>query len=385
MNPVIEQLSASINVELANRVRALEAAGEKVFKLQTGEPDFNTPTSIIDSAYQAMLSGNTHYCASSGLAELKNVIADKLVRENHIHASAQNILITHGAVHAIYLISQALLSEQDEVIVIAPYWMPYKSCIEMARAKPVIVDSSHCNFAIPIVEIEKNITAKTKAIIINSPNNPSGAIYSKESLLSLAKLCESHQLYVISDEVYEDICFTEAHSSIAALVENNDRIISVFSLSKGYAMTGWRIGYLHANHQLVSLVNKLNQYIVTSICHFNQVAAITALTSPQVTQEKLEMFEVYASRRRFILDYIKGSWLERELMVPEGAFYCLINVAHLTNDTITFTNQLLDKYKVCFTPGEAFGLDDNAYIRMTFATDLPTITQALNILKQLGA
>lgn len=384
MNPKLATLSGSINVELANRVREIETNGDKVLKLQTGEPDFDTPKVIIESAHQAMLSGNTHYCASSGLAGLKTIIAEKLIQQNKISSSEENILVTHGAVHAFYLVSQSILSKQDEVIIISPYWMPYKSCVELAGATTVVINSAFNNFALPLKEIESAIGPRTKAIIVNSPNNPSGAIYSKEELVQLVEICEKHDIYIISDEVYEDICFSGEHHSVASLTLDNDRVISIFSLSKGYAMTGWRIGYVHASNELINIFNKLAQYTVTSICHFTQIAAITALTSAEAATEKQSMKEEYSHRRKAILAHIKGTWLAKSLIVPNGAFYCLINVSKLTNSAIALTNELLVKEKVCFTPGEAFGLVDEPYIRMTFAADLDTIIKALNILIAVG-
>ena len=331
-----------------------------------------------------MLQGSTHYCASSGLAELKHAITNKLDIENNITAKGENILITHGAVHALYLVTQSILAEKDEVIIIAPYWMPYKSCIDMAGAKPIIIDSTENNFSLPLKEIQKSITSKTKAIIINSPNNPSGKIYPKEDLIHLAKLAEQHQIYVISDEVYEDICFTEKHHSISSLSINSDKIISLFSLSKGYAMTGWRIGYIHASESLIRAFNKLGQYTVTSICHFTQIAAITALTNHDVALAKKSMKDEYISRRNFIINRINNTWLQDNLVIPDGAFYCLINVSDLTKSSFNLTNKLLNEKHVCFTPGEAFGLEKTPFIRMTFATDITTISQSLDILISAG-
>lgn len=384
MNPKLATLSGSINVELSNRVREIEANGEKVLKLQTGEPDFETPKVIIESAHQAMKSGSTHYCASSGVSELKEVIAEKLASQNKIASSKENVLVSHGAVHAFYLVSQSILAEKDEVIIISPYWMPYKSCVELAGATPVVIDSSSYHFALPLDAIEQAITSKTKAIIINSPNNPSGVIYDKEALTQLIEMSKKHGIYIISDEVYEDICFSKEHHSVAALADDNERIVSIFSLSKGYAMTGWRIGYIHASTELINTFNKLAQYTVTSICHFTQIAAITALTSSEAANEKQAMKNEYSHRRGAILAHIKGTWLEEKLVVPQGAFYCLIDVSSFTDDSAEFARKLLSEYKVCFTPGEAFGLIDTPHIRMTFATDLNTIIKALDILITVG-
>lgn len=398
MNKSVAAIAESINVELANSIRQLESTGEKITKMQTGDPDFATPEFICLAAQAAMNNGDTHYCASNGQLALRTALKNKLITKNNLTCvDESNILITHGAVHGVYVVMQTLINPQDEVIIISPYWMPYASNIELAGAKPVIVESKMSDGFIPqIAEIIAATTNKTKAIIINSPNNPTGCVYDQSSLQLIADHCVKHDIYLISDEVYEDIIYgsyvgngdkdnhyQRQHISVQTLVPDYKKVVTLFSFSKSYAMTGWRIGYLVANTALIAQMNKLSQYITTSINSFVQAGALAAIENEQSPHALTHMLEIYAKRRAIIKDIIKGTWLEAATVFPEGTFYVFIDISQFELDSMTFVQQLIKHKKVAFTPGIAFGDNCNHYIRMTFASNETAIKCALTHLVTL--
>jgi len=382
MNEILQQVSESINVKLANTIREKESTGVVITKMQTGDPDFATADFICEAAQKAMNNGDTHYCASAGQAKLRAAIKKKLTNRNGIiNVEVDNILITQGAVHGLYLILQTLLNPQDEVIVISPYWMPYHSNILLAGGIPVVVNSELSQDFLPnITDIKRAITAKTKAIIINSPNNPTGCVYSKELLKMIAVLCEEQQIYLISDEVYEDLTYQYEHYSTQALLPGSQYIISIFSFSKSYAMTGWRIGYIYAMQAIIEQANKLTQYVTTSINSFVQAGALAALEHKDAEKNQKKMFAIYTKRRDLIKSLIVGTWLEENAFFPQGAFYLFINIAMFDMDSMTFVSELIEQKQVAFTPGIAFGEQSEHFIRMTFASDEKAIKVAITTL-----
>jgi len=385
MNKKLSKIGQSINVELANTIRKMESQGESITKMQTGDPDFATPKLICEAATNAMMCQQTHYCASNGLIALRRAISDKLSKENNIDASPeQNVMVTHGGVHGLYLALQAIVDYGDEVIIISPYWMPYHSNIMLAGGIPVVVETHfENNFELSLEQIIQKITNQTKAIIINSPNNPTGVVYSANLLKSIAQLCQQHDCYCISDEVYEHIIYQGKHHSLQALCPDYSKIISLFSFSKSFAMTGWRVGYMVAKSEVILNVNKLSQYMITSLSPFIQAGAYTALTDPNVRQEQMRMLTSYQERRTLIIDTIKGTWLEHKTFIPQGAFYIFINIEEFKKPSKSFVAEIIEQYGVSFTPGIAFGQESDHAIRMTFASDLPSINKALSTLIQM--
>ncbi|GAA0815566.1 pyridoxal phosphate-dependent aminotransferase [Colwellia asteriadis] len=384
-NKLLQQVEESINVSLANSIRDIEATGQSIIKMQTGDPDFNTPDFICEASQQAMLSGETHYCASSGVSELKAAITQKLASQNKFTSpKSHHILVTQGAVHGLYLTLQTLLNYGDEVIIIAPYWMPYHSNIILAGAKPVVVKARAENDFIPSLnDIICAITQNTKAIIINSPNNPTGAVYSRDVLQSIGQHCFDKGIYIISDEVYEDLLYEDKHYSMQSILPNNPYIVTLFSFSKSYAMTGWRIGYLYGSKEFVAQANKLTQYITTSINSFVQAGAVSALTHQKSPESKQSILDLFSSRRELIINKISGTWLQHCIVIPKGAFYLFIDISSFSSNSMTFVKQLLEHEHIAFTPGLAFGVESDHCIRMTFASNEVDIIKALDILIRL--
>jgi len=357
--------------------------GASIVKMQTGDPDFRTHPNIIDAAHRAMQNGATRYCDSRGLLELRSALQEKLYLDNKIACSAtSNILVTHGAVHAIGMALRALLNPGDECVIIEPYWRAYEMSVLLAGARPVIVPASPSNgFRLDVAKIAEVITERTKVIVINSPNNPSGVVYDRDSLVELASLAVSNGIYILSDEVYESIVFNPAgHFSLASDPNFFDYIVTVFSFSKTYAMTGWRIGYLVANAEIVDQILKLSQFSVTSLAPFTQMAALTALTDPEVKNYVAEMVGEYDKRNNRIAAAKKGTWLENEMLETSGAFYSLINMGRFGVSSLELAKLFVDKFGISFTPGIAFGDGMDQYFRMCFATSDQHIDSAMKAL-----
>ncbi|MFT5755351.1 MAG: aspartate aminotransferase [Alteromonadaceae bacterium] len=382
MNERLQLMSESINVKLSDRIREMAEKGKVITRVQTGDPDFDTPAFICNAASKSMTEGNTHYCASNGQTKLRLAISEKLKLKNKFTPkSSQDILVTHGAVHGVYLALQAIINPGDEVVLISPYWMPYHSCVTLTGGTPVIVTTTISNgFNIEIEKLTAAVTNKTKAIIINSPNNPTGCVYSKKTLRLIGELSIKHDLYVISDEVYEDLLYQQKHYSIQSIFKDYNKIISIFSFSKSYAMTGWRIGYMHASEAIILQANKLSQYITTSINSFVQSGAIAALVDPKATIELSKMQNAFIQRRTMIIEMIQDTWLESSIFIPQGAFYLFIDISRFSLDSMSFVEKLIIDHQVAFTPGIAFGKENEGFIRMTFACDEKSIKKALTVL-----
>ena len=321
MSENLSRIQQSFSVAFADFIRGREAAGRKILKMQTGDPDFATHPGIVRAAHEAMLRGETKYCDSRGLLALREAVSEKLLRENGIRASAkENILITHGAVHGIGLALRALVNPGDEVIISEPYWRSYESNVVLAGGQPILVPTlKEEGFQLKASRILERLTSKTKAIVINSPNNPSGAVYSEAELRKLAKAAREHGVYLICDEVYEALVFEGRHYSPASDPAVFDWIVSAYSFSKTHAMTGWRVGYLVANAELIDELLKLSQFSVTSLAPYAQQAAIAALRDPAAQAYSREMVAEYAKRRDLIVRLIRGSWLEEAMTIPQGA------------------------------------------------------------------
>ncbi|PAY01277.1 hypothetical protein CKO50_11165 [Pseudoalteromonas sp. HM-SA03] len=382
MNNLLSLMGESTNIALANRVREMIADGKPVLQLQTGDPDFATPQPIVQTLIKALHDGNTHYCASSGLAQLKSAVAMKLIEKNKFkQAHSTNVSITHGAVQAIQLSLASIINPGDEVVLIAPFWLAYQSDALLAGAKVKILKTQMSAGFIPdLTELASLLSTKTKAIIINSPNNPTGAMYPVPLLKELAEICRKRDIYIISDEVYEDIIFNTTHTSIQAVAPDYQKIISVFSFSKSYAMTGWRVGYLYSNAEIAKQVNKLLQFQSTCLNPASQLAAVCALQDPQVAKLQTEQVDTYAHRRAKILDKIQGTWLEKSTSISQGTFYIWVNISRFNLSAIEFCELLLEQHKLSLTPGNAFGENYHDFIRFTFSTNLSDIMTALDIL-----
>lgn len=376
------RIKQSYSVAFADFVRTQEAAGKKIVKMQTGDPDFATHNKVVTEAIKNLKAGNTKYCDSRGLMPLRLALAQKLAKENNIHVSADDsILITNGAIHGVNIAIKALINEGDECIILEPYWRAYEANVIVAGGVPVILKTLDNLFQLDASQILNRLTPATKLIIINTPNNPSGAIYDKNELLKLAKGAAAKGVYILSDEVYETITFNgKEHYSMASDPSVFGYVISVYSFSKTHAMTGWRIGYIVASKTLIDEFLKLSQFSITSLAPFNQMAALAALSEAEVRQYSESMRAEYESRKNHIIQKIRGTWLEKAMTVPEGTFYILIDISAFNSTSLVISKNLVEVAGVSFTPGIAFGDNMDNFLRMCFATSLKNIDLAIDAL-----
>lgn len=383
------QLEPSLTLEITAKAKALKDRGEDVISFSAGEPDFNTPDNIIDAAIEAMKKGLTKYTPASGIVQLKEAICKKLSDDNNLNYNPSQVIISTGAKQCLSNLFQAILNPGDEVIIPVPYWVSYPELIKLYGGVPVFVNTkADNNFKYEINELEKVVNNRTKAILINSPNNPTGTVFGYEDLKSIAEFAKRHDLLIISDEIYEKLIYDEEkHISIASISEDAyNRTIIINGLSKTYSMTGWRIGYAAGPQELIKIMSSIQSHTTsnpTSVC---QYAAVEAITGPQ---DKINyMIEQFKLRRNYMaekINSIKGVCCIK----PKGAFYVMVNIKDLLNksidgeyigDSLNLANLLLEKYLVAVIPGVAFG-DDN-YIRLSYATSMENIERGLNRLEE---
>lgn len=380
-----EDISPSITLAITAKAKELKESGVDVISFGAGEPDFNTPSNIIEAAYKAMKEGKTKYTATSGIKELKEEICKKFLRDNGLDYDLDQIIVCTGAKQCLADAFMAILNEGDEVIIPTPYWVSYPELVKIAGGVPVFMKGSIENhFKYEIEKLENIVTSKTKAIIINSPNNPTGTIYNKEELLELAKFAENHNLIIIADEIYEKLIYDgEEHISIASLTDyayNNTIVIN--GLSKAAAMTGWRIGYAAANKEIIKLMTSIQSHMTSNTNSITQYAAIEALSNTEDSLNK--MVKEFDNRRKYMinrLDSIKGI----NYILPKGAFYIMVNVSGVygksineekITDSLSFSKELLKEENVAVIPGIGFGLDD--YIRLSYATSMENIENGID-------
>lgn len=355
-----------------------------IIGLHVGEPDFPTPEHIVEAGTRALHEGYTHYTHGAGLLQLREEISRRLLEENGIEANARTeITVTAGGYGAIFAAIQATINPGDEVIVLQPSWPSYVGVIQLAEGVPVPVSLRGPDFEPRSVDLIHRITDKTKMIIVNSPNNPTGAMYSRDCFLELAELAKQHGLLVLSDEVYEKLAFDEnRHFSIASKPEFKDCSITVNSFSKTYAMTGWRIGYAVANETITNGIRKMHGYMVSCAPAPAQKAALEALSGPQDCVR--EMVEEYSRRRDLIvrgLNEIDGF----HCTPPRGTFYAFPNVSELGLPSARIADELLEQAKLAAIPGSAFGEAGEGHLRLSFATSQRNIQEALERMKNWRA
>ncbi|GFR35286.1 pyridoxal phosphate-dependent aminotransferase [Thermobrachium celere] len=378
-------ITPSTTLAITAKAKKMKSEGINVISFGAGEPDFDTPQFVKDAAFDAINKGLTRYTPASGIIELKEAICMKLKEENNLEYSPAEIVISNGAKHSIYNALMAICNPGDEVIIPVPYWVSYPELVKLVDAVPVYINTSEDNqFKIKIHELEEKITSKTKAIILNSPSNPTGAVYTKEELEKIAEIAVKHDLIVISDEIYEKLIYDEyKHISIASLNDEiKNRTIVINGMSKAYAMTGWRIGYTASNKEIASLMANIQSHATSNPNTIAQYASVAALKGDQEVIEKMR--KEFELRRNYMVDKI-NSIEGLSCVKPIGAFYVMINISKLIgksfngniiNSSLEFANVLLDEEKVAVIPGDAFG-DDN-YIRLSFATSLEQIKEGLN-------
>lgn len=383
----VNNLSESATLAMAAKSRELKAQGVDIISLSLGEPDFDTPDFIKDAANEAIKNNFTHYPPVNGYQDVREAISLKFKRDNNLDYPAENILISTGAKQSLMNVFLSLVNPGEEVLLPAPYWVSYSAMAEFAEAKQVIIETSiDSDFKITPEQLQANITANSKLIVFSSPCNPSGSVYLQEELEALADVIAAHKnLYVISDEIYEHINFTGKHASIGTIAKIKDRVITVNGLAKGFAMTGWRLGYIGAPEWIIKAASKVQGQFTSGANTIAQKAAKTAvLADPSVTYE---MRDIFLRRRDLILkelNTIEGL----KLNVPQGAFYVFPNVSSYfgksspsgkINNASDLCIYLLSEAKVALVTGDAFG-NPNC-IRISYATSDETLIKACHRIK----
>ena len=383
----INSLPVSQTLAMAAKARELKNAGKDIISLSLGEPDFNTPDFIKDAAIEAIHQNYNSYTPVDGYAELKEAISIKFKRDNKINYTPNQIVVSTGAKQSIANVAQVLLNPDDEVILPSPYWVSYAAIATLCEAKFIEIPSSiDTDFKITPAQLEAAITPKTKMIFFNSPNNPSGSIYSEEEYRALAKVLEKHpQIFILSDEIYEHINYGSTLFSFAAIENMYDRTITVNGLAKAFAMTGWRIGYIGAPEWIAKACTKLQGQITSGTNCIAQRAAITAVTA---NPEKINyMVDEFKSRRDLVLDLL-GKINGFQLNVPEGAFYVFPDISAFFGATLKgvkinnandFSMFLLEEANVASVTGDAFGAPN--CIRLSYAASELQLREAIKRIK----
>jgi len=371
----IGHVTPSMTLAIDAKAKAMKRDGIDICSFSAGEPDFDTPQHIKNAAIVALNAGKTRYGPAAGEPGLREAIAHKLQNDNQLDYKAENIVVTNGGKHSLFNIFLALLDESDEVIIPAPFWVSYPEMVKLATGTPVIVHTTpEARYKITPEQLRQAITPRTRILIMNSPSNPTGMVYSPDELRAIAAIVIEHDLIVVSDEIYERLLYdgTEQMSIGAVSQEMFDRTIISNGFAKGYSMTGWRIGYVAGPLDLIKAVTTLQSQSTSNVCTFAQYGAIAALEGSQDCVQ--EMLTAFTARRQGIYDLINGiSGLS--CLKPDGAFYMFINISKTGLGSLEFCDKLLTDYQVAVIPGIAFGADD--HIRASYATDMTTIERGM--------
>ena len=373
----IQTLSSSMTIAITTLALELKAEGKDILSFSAGEPDFDTPVAVKDSAKQALDEGKTKYTAIPGTPELLKAVAGKLKRDNNLEYATNMIQTNNGAKHSLFNLFQALIDDGDEVIIPAPYWVTYPEVVKYSGGVSVIIETDDsCGFKITPKQLKDAITPKTKILVLTTPSNPTGAIYSRAELEALGEVLKGTDVLVISDEMYEKLVYGGTKFTATASISDDmfQRTITVNGLSKSAAMTGWRFGYLATPHiELVSVMNKLQSQSTSNINSITQAAAITGLdgTIDEVVEEMRVEFESRCDEALELVNAVDGL----SVVKPNGAFYLFINIKEVSNDSMAFAKGLLAEEGVAIVPGIAFGTE--GYIRFSFATDIETIREGI--------
>ncbi|WP_156289211.1 pyridoxal phosphate-dependent aminotransferase [Oceanobacillus salinisoli] len=381
----VETLTPSSTLAITAKAKELKKQGHDVIGLGAGEPDFNTPDYILEAAMDAMKNGMTKYTPAGGIAELKEAIVNKFKADNQLSYTADEVIVTSGAKHALYTLFQVLLNEGDEVIVPAPYWVSYPEQIKLAGGEPVIVPALEQNeFKLTPEELEKSITPKTKAIIINSPSNPTGMMYSKEELKALGKICLEQNIVIVSDEIYEKLIYTsDEHVPIASLSpELKEQTIVINGVSKSHSMTGWRIGYAAGAKNIIKAMTNLASHSTSNPTSIAQYAALAAYQADESSLN--EMKRAFGERLDTFYELITdipGISCKK----PKGAFYIFPNVKEAVamngfSNADDWVKAILEEEKVALVPGAGFGFPEN--VRLSYALALDDLMEAANRIKR---
>lgn len=387
---IAQEIAPSATVQVGTKVKELSMKGIKVIGFGMGEPDFDTPEHIKEAAVKAIRNGFTKYTPTSGMPELREAICEKLLRDNQLKYSPSQVIVSCGAKQAILNIILVLCDKGDEVLIPSPYWVSYPEQVKMAGAKPVFLKTwDENNFNISVESLENAITPKTKLLIINSPSNPTGTVYCESELRKIVGYAIERGLYVLSDEIYENIIYDGLkHASPASFGEEfMKKVITVNGFSKAYAMTGWRLGYAAGPRSIIEAAVKIQDHVSSNANSIAQKAGLAALNGDQSSVAK--MVEEFNRRRTYIVGRLNAI-PDICCLTPQGAFYAFPNISALYNRTIAgevpknsshLVNILLERAGIAFVPGEPFGSDN--HIRISYATSMEAIEEGMDKLEEI--
>ena len=384
LSQLLANIPPSVTLAVNDKAKSLQRDGKDVIALAGGDPDFDTPPHIVEAAVQAIKNGHTHYPApTKGLPEALEAVADKMARDNGVYVDPRtDVVITPGSKWALYLALAAIVNPGDEVIYLEPVWVSYPPLIRIAGGAPVAVTlPEETNFTVTEALLREKVTPRTKAIMVNSPCNPSGRVLSQDEINAIVRVAIDEDLYVITDEVYEKLVFDDhKHYSLAAQPEMAERTLTTNGLSKGYAMTGWRLGWIVGPPDLVKLAARMHSQTVTSAATFTMVAAAAALNGPQDVVEA--MCCSYQERRDFMvkaLNEIEGI----ECRNTDGAFYLMPRFTNTEKNSVELADALLEEAMIAATPGAAFGASTERHLRFSIATAMSELERAVERLERV--
>lgn len=377
----MENLSPSVTMAITALGRELKAQGRDILSFSAGEPDFDTPEVIKEAAIKAIKDGHTKYTAVEGTTETKQAIINKLKKDHGLNYELGDVVVSNGAKHSLFNLCQLLIEQGDEVIIPAPYWVTYPEQVKFSDGTPVFIETDDStSFKITAEQLKAAITPKTKALILNTPSNPTGGVYTKEELLAIGEVLKGTDILVWSDEMYEKIMYDGKEFTAAASVSEDmfQRTVTINGISKAVAMTGWRYGYIASpKKELVKAMIKLQGQVTSNVNSVTLQAAVTALDGS--ADADIEKMRVQFEKRRNIavesFNNIKGV----TCVVPDGAFYLFVNIKEITDDSLKFAADLLEEKGVAVVPGDAFGI--KGYFRFSFATDLESIEEGIRRIK----
>jgi len=378
MKPLSERVAGvveSATIAISDKAKRMQREGIDVISLSIGEPDFDTPAHIRQACIDAINRGDTHYTPSNGIPELLSAVAEKITKENHFPCKPAEVMITCGAKDAIFDAMAVVINPGDEVIIFDPAWVSYEPCIRMAGGKVVHCPVDEKTFQVDERLLEK-ITQKTKMVVINSPSNPTGAVLDGRAQKLVADACEDHDLYAMSDEIYEKLVYDGAkHISLASIGDMHQRTITINGFSKAYAMTGWRLGYAVAPVPILKEMSKVQQHSVSHPASFSMRAGVEALRGDQACIE--EMRQEFDRRRKYVIGELNA--MGYETAPAQGAFYAFLKV---DGDDVEISSRWLEKGHVAATPGSAFYAP--GWIRLSYATSMEKLREAMERIRKVG-
>lgn len=370
------QIAPSQTLAITAAAKQMSDAGQDIASFGAGEPDLDTPQHIKDACIEALLEGKTKYTPATGIPELKEAIAEKFLNDNGIQYNPTQISINCGAKHSCYNAILACCDPEDEVIIPAPYWTSYPDMVRLAGATPYIVETKKENsWKMTAEEFEDSISGRTKMLILNSPNNPTGAVYTKEEIEAIVEVAESEDILILSDEIYEKLIYNDKkHVSVASVSDAAKALtITVNGFSKVYSMTGWRLGYTAAPLEIAKAISIIQSHTTSNPTTFAQYGALAALKGGQGMIH--DMVEEYDMRRQYMMSRLM-TIKNIDIVEPDGAFYFLVDTTKIGLNSMNLTEKLLSRFKVAAVPGEAFGYDSS--IRLSYATSLDVIKKGLD-------